>query len=99
MKITLEAQDYDDQEKLKRMLNAENAYRALRDIRDEIFRPARKYGYTDKKIINVLDAADTVLVREEKLNEEYGAGTELIGLLEEKFFDLLKDHLIDLSEF
>lgn len=56
---------------------------ALEEIGQEIFRPARKYGYNNKHITDLLE-------------EMGGRGEELIGLLEDKFFKIIKDKNIEI---
>ena len=89
MKITFETTDYEDEAKIRRMINADGAYRALHEIANEIFRPARKHGYPDQTISDLLNSADV----------SNDAGTELIGALEEKFYELLRENKVDLDDY
>ncbi len=57
---------------------------SIMEIRDRVFRPARKHGYVDPKISKLL----------ETLGDD---GIELIGLLEDKFNEVLDDH--DVMEY
>lgn len=75
---------YEEQE-LRRALNANNAYSALWEIAQEVFRPARKHGYADPKIEQAM--------QNKELNHE-----EIVGLLEEKFFDIIRDHNISFED-
>jgi hypothetical protein len=68
------------QEEVQTALKAGDYLRALQDIRNEIFRPARKHGYPDGQLRD--------LCEEEKV-------VEAIGLLEGKFSDLMREYEID----
>lgn len=57
---------------------------ALEDISNEVFRPARKHGYNNPDIYNLLKALPE------------GTGEELIGLLEQEFSRILQDREINL---
>jgi hypothetical protein len=74
-----------DEQALRRTLNADNAYRALWEIGQEIFRPARKHGYSDQK----LEAA----MQNKELEHE-----EIVGMLEEKFYEILSENRISLED-
>jgi hypothetical protein len=78
-KVTIEfdIQDQYDDIHARRALNAEEAYSALSDIKNEIFRPARKHGYADREIEAAFD------------EEKHG---DLIALLEKKFHEILLEH-------
>lgn len=87
-KSTLEfnLNDMEDQRALTRSIKADSAYRSLWDTANEVFRPARKHGYQDEKI--------------QLLVESIGVDAEtLIGLLEDKFYEILKDNDINLDEY
>jgi hypothetical protein len=61
-------------------------YSALWRTAQEVFRPARKHGYEDRAINEILT----------KL-EPHG-GHELVFLLEQKFYEILNDNSINLDE-
>ena len=82
MKATLTFTLPEEQEEFDRALKGSAAMSALSDVRDQIFRPARKHGYGDSKIELLL----------EKLGED---GTTLIHYLECRFQEILYDHEID----
>lgn len=101
-KITLEAENEPELEsRLRRALNADRYLMALSDIQQEIFRPARKHGYSDPHIAEALAHADEnqVIVNEAGVDYKVGAGTELISLLEDKFLEILRDNSITLDEW
>ena len=68
---------------LKRMMKATDAYIALWEIAQQVFRPARKHGYSQPNIQKLLDETDE-------------AGYELVGELEQLFYQLLEDKQIDI---
>lgn len=84
-KVTIEfdIQDQHDDICVRRALNADEAYFALSDIRNEIFRPARKHGYSDREIEAIFD------------EEKHG---HLIAMLEKKFHEILLEHGITLDD-
>lgn len=57
---------------------------ALWDIGQQVFRPARKHGYAEDDIRELI----------QKIGEE--DATKLIGLLEQKFFEILDSRGIEL---
>jgi hypothetical protein len=66
-----------------------NALLALWTIQQEIFRPARKHGYSDPKLHKMIEEAPE------------GQGNticEAIGILEEKFCEILNEYNIDLNK-
>jgi hypothetical protein len=75
----------------KRAVNATNAYIALFNIANEVFRPARKHGYPEGKINKLLDECG-------ETEEGHSRGVELIGELETKFYEILEDNGIDLND-
>ncbi len=79
----------------RRALNADIAYSALSDIGDEIFRPARKHGYPSKRISALIQKMDTHL--EEKDPSGELTCQALIGLLEDRFHEILEESGIDLD--
>lgn len=71
-------------EDLKPFSHTYDLARTIYDIRQEVFRPARKHGYPDPRISSLL----------ETLGE---GGYELIELLEDKFNRVLEDR--DVMEY
>ena len=72
---------YFPQEDVDMHLQASAMRLALWDIAQNIFRPARKHGYSDPKL--------------EALLTDQSA--DLVGLLEEKFYEILAERGIDLG--
>ena len=82
--ITFMSDEPEDIETIAQMLSVHRVYNALSDIRDEVFRPARKHGYQDADL--------SALLGEAVPEAEVDARHEIIGLLERKFFDILNRH-------
>jgi len=81
--IEFEVQDRYDESSVRRALNADAAYCALYDIRTQIFRPARKHGYSDRELVRLFD------------EEKHG---DLISALESKFYEILTANEISLDD-
>lgn len=64
---------------------------ALWGIGQEIFRPARKHGYNDHRIQQLLELID------DKMGQDNPGATELIGMLEQMFYDIINERNIDLD--
>jgi len=72
------------------MLKSGSMCALIAEVTNQIFRPARKHGYPDKEIEALIDACG-----EDK--DGYSIGCELIGKLERKYYELLKEY--DLDEY
>lgn len=81
----------EETEEYERAANGYKAFAALHDVRQEIFRGARKHGYNDRKLQALLERLDALDVQQPG-HEEEGGGTELIGLLEAKFSEILAEY-------
>ena len=81
MRFTLPEDDFD----LKHAQRGYDYYLALKDCSDIIFRPARKHGYPDKQVQELVD----------KVGDD---AYDLIDLLEQKFVDILADLNINLID-
>lgn len=85
--ITFEVESAEDEHELRDFLNAHNAHRALDEIREEIFRPARKHGYSDPRL--------SALLADNHPNPQAASNCqELVSLLEEKFNEILTERNI-----
>lgn len=84
--LKFDLEDPDDRAAHKRCISATDAYLALWELQQEIFRPARKHGYDDLEI-NELLAADSDDI-----------ALDVIGLLESKFFEILERNGIKLED-
>ena len=89
-RFTIIAKDPEDEAAMRRAMNADGAYAALWDISNEVFRPARKHGYSgcNNHIQELCDKIDAMLP---------GSSGELIRFLEEKFGEILAEHNVNLS--
>lgn len=90
-KATLSFKLPEEHEEFETATKSADYKNALWDIGQEIFRPARKHGYSDEKIQELLNKLDEI-----KTSEGYGSGTELVSLLEQKFYDILNVKNIEL---
>jgi len=75
----------------RRAVSATDAYIALSEIANEIFRPARKHGYPETILNKLIEVCPD--------NEEgYNVGSEIISQLETKFYEILTDNKISLED-
>lgn len=97
MKATLEFNLPEEREEFEAATNGSNCKAALWNISQEIFRPARKHGYSGR-IQQLLDEVNvkTVIVGDGEFKYEAGIGDELIHELEKKFFSILEEYEIKL---
>ena len=87
-KISIEFNLPEDREEFNNAINGSNAVAAIFEIRNEIFRPIRKHGYSDSAISEVL----------KKLEKGEATPEEFMAELERKFNDILEDRdLIEIS--
>lgn len=84
MKITI---TYDDEEQAKTALNGWKLEAAIDEIKETIFRSARKHGYADPRLAKAHAAIDA-LCEEHKLEQDL---TWFIGELESAFFEILSN--------
>lgn len=85
MKVTIE---FDNEEDAVTALNGWKLRAAMDEIGNDVFRPARKHGYADEKI-NEIIAHLEALCEENKSPEELSA-VHLISLLERKFYSIIE---------
>ena len=87
MKASLHFNLPEDQNEFEAAVAAGRMKALLWDIAQEIFRPARKHGYPDISMKKFTDEngelADNV--------------AEAIGVLEEKFYEMVREYSIDLD--
>lgn len=81
MKIEFDPTNNEEVNAVECILKAESMHAVLFEIANDLFRPARKHGYPDKDIQALVDK---------------DGGVELIGLLETKFFEILKERGIEI---
>lgn len=90
MKITMEfeSENPDDMRLHMIMLKAQAAHDVLREVRQQIFRPARKHGYSDIALNKLIEGSD-------ELEDGYNRASSVISILEDKFNEILKDYSVD----
>lgn len=86
----------EEQNEFETATKAGDFHSALWEISQEIFRPARKHGYPDQRIEQLVDVLNKTEVQAHDCDMLVGGGTELISLLEKKFYDILSERNIDL---
>lgn len=99
MKATLSFNLPEERDEFETAVNAGKYRSALFEIAQRVFRPARKHGYPDAKVQNLLNKADetTVAIMDDgncKLYDGY-VGTELISQLEKLFYEILQEEGIE----
>lgn len=82
MKATLEFDLTEEHEEFRDCMQAGKMSGALSEIGNQVFRPARKHGFSD--------AALNALIEK---NED---AEEIIGMLESKFYEILKEYGVEL---
>lgn len=130
-RLYLNLDDVEQKKELKRCLKAVDYLLALQEIQQEIFRPARKHGYSNENINDFvfdrlskyeqtelerkkMDLKEFQLNLRDEKQKQYAKeleekmcqvrfeivpnGEELIGLLEDKFIDILRDREIDFQD-
>jgi len=92
-KIILSGEDHEDEVKMIRMLKVDDVYIALDDICNELFRPARGYGYAGA-CHNIATNFFSESVPEAEREIRY----ELVEALQAEFFRILEKHNIQLND-
>lgn len=82
----------DDERAVTRAVTVDSVYAALERVANEVFRPARKHGYHDLEIGALLTESAGLSRR------ECAARSELIGLLEKKFFAILEEQDVQIFD-
>lgn len=83
MKGILEFNLPEEQEEFDLANKASSLRSALIDVGNLVFRPARKYGYSDQEIQKLVEELD---------NLSDGKATQLISLLEAKFYKCVESN-------
>lgn len=86
---------FDDPTELRQYLQSNEVRAALWDIAQEVFRPARKHGYNDGHLNQLIEESG------EFNHPKYGyltRGTEIVSLLEKKFYEILEQHGVSLDD-
>ena len=89
--LKFDLNDPDDRLEFKRATKATDAYIAFFDVAQRVFRPARKHGYVDPEISKLLESCG-------KTPDDYNAGVELVGKLEELYYQILNEYGINTDE-
>lgn len=98
MKATIEFNLPEEQEEFELAVKAGKYRAALWEISQQVFRPARKHGYSNMRIQTLLDTTDSVKVpaMDGYTEDMVGGGTELIGELEKLFYQILQEEGIEI---
>lgn len=106
MKVTLEFDLPEEQEELAIKQNVYKMHAAFWDIGNDLFRPARKHGYSDTRLQSLIEKLDLTIERlkahdelsEDWPRDEYGPlnATDLIRILEEKYHEILRENGVEL---
>lgn len=98
MKATLTFNLPEERDEFETAVNAGKYRAALWEIGQQVFRPARKHGYSDARIQALVDRLDAVKVPDFDgyTEDDVGAGTELVAALEKLFYQILQEEGIEL---
>jgi len=97
-KLDFDLGDYenDDRGAFLRAAKADRAFSALWEIAQNVFRPARKHGYSNPELNQMIDDCG------DYYNKEYGCecgrGAEVISQLEDMFYRILEEEGVNLDE-
>lgn len=83
--VTLTFNLPEEQEEFDLAIHGSDAATALEQVRSEIFRPARKHGYSEERIRKFIDRINMQF-------PEGGVAEEFIGLLEDRFTEIMQYH-------
>jgi hypothetical protein len=81
-KFTVIVEDGGNETEFRQHVDGPKAHRALWEIGQQIFRPARKHGYNDRKLNEYLEKDEVF---------------EAIGRLEEMFYDIIEQYDVDIE--
>lgn len=101
VRLEFEIEGGEDEQHVRRCMNVGAVYGAIHEIGQEVFRPARKHGYPDQDIENLVNKLDDLAnddagIPKDASNHAPGA-TDLIAKLEEKFYAILREHEVELD--
>lgn len=83
MKVTLEF-NHGEEEEAKEAMNGSRLKCVIEEVGNEVFRPARKHGYPDREINDLLEGL-SALAGDDYEKSPY----KLISLLEAKFYGIV----------
>lgn len=95
-KAILEFNLPEEQEEFDKAVKGGAAHYALFDVGQQVFRPARKHGYPDPTLSELLSKLDALVAEHAPAEwpvDEYGKlnATDLIQLLERKFYEIVNE--------
>lgn len=93
--LTFDLDNDDDRKEFARTNNATKAYIALNEIANEIFRPARKHGYPDSALQQMINNTMSSFASD---GEEFNPCLETISKLEDMFYAILENRGINLED-
>ena len=82
MKVNLEFNLPEEQDDYQMTIDGPKAFMSLSEIANEIFRPARKYGYGDAQL--------------QQLIEDNPGAFEIISKLESMFYEIIRSNGVEL---
>lgn len=103
--VTFKFQIPEERDELDTYLKAEDFRSSLWDISQEVFRPARKHGYSDPRLQLLIEKLDEQVAQLSSSGALVGwpmehdipmNATDLISLLEQKFYRILEEHEVSL---
>lgn len=94
-KLEFDLDDPSDRLAHRRAMLATDAYIALNDIANLIFRPARKHGYEDPKLNELIETSRKIIGGD---GIETTIGHEIVEKLERRFYRILEEHGVDLDD-
>lgn len=92
-KLEFDLDEIHDLYAFKRASSATDAYLALSEIANEIFRPARKHGYSDQEINKLIESTGIIKIE----CGDVQVGYEIISQLEDKFYSILRKYEVNLD--
>lgn len=99
MKVKLLFNLPEDQYEYDAAMNGSARGGALHQVGQDLFRPARKHGYPDREISELIEKLDKLARIDAGVAEgdytssvEYSDATDLIGLLESLFYRILDEN-------
>ena len=96
MKATLEfdLDDYSERKAHKRAVSATDAYIALHEIIQQLFRPMHKHGYSS----DIEELFEKCEAMKDDSGYDSDAGTEIVSKLESKFYSILEEYGVNLDD-
>jgi hypothetical protein len=100
-KVIIEFNLPEEKEDFSMAIKAGGAFSFLHKVENFVFRPARKNGYSESKLQGLIDILNELVENHAGANhpeDEYGHklnATGLIGLLEDRYYELKKEEEIE----